>query len=173
MGAFLVDVGAGGFTFGGSDGKGCRVGRWPSRVRDELRPEVVGTLAAQGIGITMVAGDNQRTARALAGQADIQEIRAKLRPEGTAAATNELNTAGHTAMNGDGINDAPALAAAEVGIVMGPPGRTQRSSRPTLAARLVEPVHLGTNTNSDFDMDPMRLGHTNRQMKLQNPAKRS
>lgn len=94
-------------------------------VRDELRaevPEVVRTLAARGIGITMLTGDNERTAHALADQAGIGDVRAELRPEGKAAAINELNAAGPTAMIGDGINDAPALAASEVGIAMGATG---------------------------------------------------
>jgi heavy metal-(Cd/Co/Hg/Pb/Zn)-translocating P-type ATPase len=94
-------------------------------VRDELRPEVpevVRTLAAQGIGVTMLTGDNARTARALAAQAGIGDVRAELRPEDKAAAIGELSQAGSVAMIGDGINDAPALAAADIGIAMGTTG---------------------------------------------------
>ncbi|UVI37479.1 heavy metal translocating P-type ATPase [Brevibacterium spongiae] len=94
-------------------------------VRDELRPgvrEVVHTLAAQGIGVTMLTGDNPRTARALAAQAGIGDVRAELRPEDKAAAIRELGRKGAVAMIGDGINDAPALAAADVGIAMGATG---------------------------------------------------
>ncbi|WP_190264702.1 heavy metal translocating P-type ATPase [Glutamicibacter nicotianae] len=94
-------------------------------VRDELRPEVpevVRSLAVRGIGITMLTGDNERTARALASQAGIGDVRAELRPEDKAKAIKELNAAAPTAMIGDGINDAPALAAADIGIAMGATG---------------------------------------------------
>ena len=94
-------------------------------VRDELRPEVpevVRTLAAQGVGVTMLTGDNARTARALAAQAGISDVRAELRPEDKATAIGELSKAGSVAMIGDGINDAPALAAADIGIAMGATG---------------------------------------------------
>jgi len=94
-------------------------------VRDELRPEVpevVRTLADQGIGVTMLTGDNARTARALAAQAGIGDVRAELRPEDKATAIGELSKAGSVAMIGDGINDAPALASADIGIAMGATG---------------------------------------------------
>ncbi|BDZ37597.1 hypothetical protein GCM10025863_02110 [Microbacterium suwonense] len=94
-------------------------------VRDELRPEVpevIRTLTRQGIGVTMLTGDNARTARALAAQAGIDDVRAELRPEDKATAISELSQAGPVAMIGDGINDAPALAAADIGIAMGATG---------------------------------------------------
>lgn len=94
-------------------------------VRDELRPEVpefVRTLADQGIGVTMLTGDNARTARALAAHAGISDVRAELRPEDKAAAIGELSKAGSVAMIGDGINDAPALASSDIGIAMGASG---------------------------------------------------
>ena len=94
-------------------------------VRDELRPEVpevVRTLAGQGIGITMLTGDNIRTAHALADQAGITDVRAELRPEDKSAAITELTHTAPVAMIGDGINDAPALAAADIGIAMGATG---------------------------------------------------
>ena len=94
-------------------------------VRDELRPEVpevVRTLAGQGVGVTMLTGDNARTARALAAQAGISDVRAELRPEDKATAIGELSKAGPGAMIGDGINDAPALAGADIGIAMGATG---------------------------------------------------
>ena len=94
-------------------------------VRDELRPEVpevVRTLTAQGVGVTMLTGDNTRTAHALAAQAGIEDVRAELRPEDKSAAISELGRTGSVAMIGDGINDAPALAAADIGIAMGATG---------------------------------------------------
>lgn len=93
--------------------------------RDELRPEVpevVRALAAQSIGMTMLTGDNARTAQALATLAGIEDVRAELRPEDKAAAIAELGRHGSVAMIGDAINDAPALAAADIGIAMGATG---------------------------------------------------
>lgn len=94
-------------------------------VRDELRPEVpevVSTLADQGIGLTMLTGDNARTATALAQQAGIDDVRAELRPESKAVVIGDLRSAGAVAMIGDGINDAPALATADLGVAMGATG---------------------------------------------------
>jgi len=94
-------------------------------VRDELRPEVpevVRTLAAQGVGVTMLTGDNPRTAEALAAEAGIGDVRAGLRPSDKARAVGALSSVRPTAMIGDGVNDAPALAAATVGIAMGTSG---------------------------------------------------
>jgi len=95
-------------------------------VRDELRPEasdVVARLRRHGIRtIAMLTGDNRRTGRALARQAGIDDVRAELRPEDKASAIDQLREHGRTAMLGDGINDAPALATADVGIAMGAAG---------------------------------------------------
>ena len=91
-------------------------------VRDELRPEApsaIAALVAAGIEVTMLTGDNERTARALAQAAGITDVRAELRPQDKATAIAELAAKGPIAMIGDGINDAPALAAADVGIAMG------------------------------------------------------
>lgn len=94
-------------------------------VRDELRPEVpetIVTLRKRGIQVTMLTGDNERTARAIATQAGIDDVRAELRPEDKDTAVTELSRTHPTAMIGDGINDAPALAAADIGIAMGATG---------------------------------------------------
>lgn len=94
-------------------------------VRDELRPEVpeaVQTLRANDVEVSMLTGDNTRTARALAEIAGIDDVRAELRPEDKASIVAELSSKTPTAMIGDGINDAPALAGATVGIAMGATG---------------------------------------------------
>lgn len=94
-------------------------------VRDELRPEapaVVDALHADGLGVTMLTGDNSRTAGTLAAAAGISDVRAQLSPAEKAQAVVELRGKTPVAMVGDGINDAPALAAADVGIAMGVTG---------------------------------------------------
>ncbi|WP_028476356.1 cation-translocating P-type ATPase [Nocardia sp. CNY236] len=94
-------------------------------VRDELRPEareVVARLHATGCRTTMLTGDNARTATALAGRAGIDTVHADLRPEDKSRLVAELRRDRFTAMVGDGVNDAPALATADVGIAMGAMG---------------------------------------------------
>ena len=94
-------------------------------IRDELKPEAAETvrqLSVAGIGTAMLTGDNARTANALAKLAGIDEVHAELLPGDKAAAIETYSSARRTAMIGDGINDAPALAAADVGIAMGATG---------------------------------------------------
>ncbi|WP_438354694.1 heavy metal translocating P-type ATPase [Microbacterium sp. CJ88] len=94
-------------------------------VRDELRPESAETvqmLHAQGIETIMLTGDNDRTARAIADTAGITDVRSQQLPADKAAAVEALAASRPTAMVGDGINDAPALATATVGIAMGAKG---------------------------------------------------
>ncbi|MEX2454383.1 MAG: copper-translocating P-type ATPase, partial [Rhodospirillaceae bacterium] len=77
-------------------------------------------LRAEGIEIVMATGDNAVTAQAVADLLGIERVEADVGPEGKATLVRELKEAGRTvAMAGDGINDAPALAAADVGIAMG------------------------------------------------------
>ena len=91
-------------------------------MRDEPRPDAkagIDALAAAGIGAVMLTGDNARTAQAGARALGI-EARAELLPEDKQRIVGELQAAGAVvAKVGDGINDAPALAAADVGIAMG------------------------------------------------------
>ena len=92
-------------------------------VRDELRPEAADTIAAlreASMNVVMLTGDNRRTARALAASAGIDDVRAELSPRDKADAISGMG--GHVAMIGDGVNDAPALASADVGIAMGATG---------------------------------------------------
>jgi len=82
--------------------------------------EAIETLHREGIQIVMVTGDNRTTAERVARQFGIDEVRADILPEQKAEIVERLQTQGHVvAMAGDGINDAPALAQAHVGIAMG------------------------------------------------------
>ena len=94
-------------------------------VRDELRAEaadVVSALHRRGVRVAMLTGDNTATAAALAAQAGIDDVRAELLPADKTRAVEQLASYGAVAMVGDGINDAPALATARVGIAMGAAG---------------------------------------------------
>ena len=83
-------------------------------------PAALKALHAEGFRIIMATGDNERTARAVAARLGIDEIRADVLPEDKARMVKELQDRGHkVAMAGDGVNDAPALAQADVGIAMG------------------------------------------------------
>ncbi|MCT8999706.1 MAG: heavy metal translocating P-type ATPase [Devosia sp.] len=77
-------------------------------------------LHTQGLRVIMATGDNERTAQAVAGKLGIDEVRAGVLPEAKKDLIDQLRRDGHKiAMAGDGVNDAPALAAADVGIAMG------------------------------------------------------
>ncbi|MBC9002307.1 heavy metal translocating P-type ATPase [Micromonospora aurantiaca (nom. illeg.)] len=94
-------------------------------VRDELRPEageVVQRLRRGGYHVSMLTGDNHATATALAAQAGITDVHADLRPEDKARIVEQLRAQRPTAMVGDGVNDAPALATADLGVAMGAMG---------------------------------------------------
>ena len=94
-------------------------------VRDELRheaAEVVARLRRDGYHVAMLTGDNQATAAALARDVGIEDVHAELRPEDKARLIEQLRAQRPTAMVGDGVNDAPALATADVGIAMGAMG---------------------------------------------------
>ena len=83
-------------------------------------PEALRALAAEGVRVVMLTGDNELTARAVAGRLGIEEVRADVLPQEKGAVVKALREEGHAvAMAGDGVNDAPALAEADVGIAMG------------------------------------------------------
>jgi Cu+-exporting ATPase len=92
-------------------------------VADPLKPTTraaLDALKAQGIAIVMLTGDSRGTAAAIAKKLGIADVKAEVLPEGKSVAVEELRRAGRVvAMAGDGINDAPALATADVGIAMG------------------------------------------------------
>ncbi len=86
----------------------------------ESTPEAIAALKAEGVRIVMLTGDSQRTAQAVARQLGIDEALAEVLPEDKAKHVKRLQAEGRkVAMAGDGINDAPALAQAHVGIAMG------------------------------------------------------
>ena len=95
-------------------------------IRDEVRPqagEVVEALRRMGIKVVMLTGDNEVSAAAVARELGIDQVRAELRPEDKIRVVRELEGEyGPVAMVGDGINDAPALAGAMLGIAMGAAG---------------------------------------------------
>lgn len=123
-------------------------------IRDELRPEApeaVRDLAAMGYRTVMLTGDNERTAGALAAQAGITDVRAGLLPADKAAAVESFGARGTTAMIGDGVNDAPALAAADVGIAMGVAGSDAAIESASVAF-----------TGTDLRLLPRAMAHARR-----------
>ena len=124
-------------------------------VRDELRPEAaeaVALLRGQGLSVAMLTGDDARTAHALAAQAGIEDVRAAQTPADKARAVQpSTSSSGGTAMVGDGINDAPALATATVGIAMGLTG----------SAAAIESADVAF-TGTDLRLLPQAFAHARR-----------
>lgn len=123
-------------------------------IRDELRPESAETiqlLNAQGIDTVMLTGDNARTASAIALEAGIADVRAEQLPADKAAVISQLGKTRPVAMVGDGINDAPALATATVGIAMGVKG----------SAAAIESADIAF-TGNDLRLLPAALAHARR-----------
>ncbi|MDP2520574.1 cation-translocating P-type ATPase [Shimia thalassica] len=129
-------------------------------LRDRIRPDAKGIVArlhAQGVStIVMLTGDNSATARAVAAEVGIDEVRAELLPEDKVAAIEEL-VASHTtvAMIGDGVNDAPAMARAHYGIAMGAVG----------SDAAIETADIALMTD-DLGKVPWLIGHSRRTMSI-------
>lgn len=91
-------------------------------VSDELKSdsvEAIRQMKKMGLRVVMLTGDNERTAKAIAKRAEIDEVVAGVLPSGKEAVLKKLNGEGKTAMVGDGINDAPALTRANIGVAIG------------------------------------------------------
>ena len=85
----------------------------------EDSPRAVKELQNMGIHVVMLTGDNERTAKAIGAQAGVDEVIAGVLPDGKESVIRQLQTRGKVAMVGDGINDAPALTRADIGIAIG------------------------------------------------------
>ena len=129
-------------------------------LRDRIRPDAKGIVArlhAQGVKtIIMLTGDNERTARAVAAEVGIDEVRAELLPEDKVTAIEELVEAHDmVAMIGDGVNDAPAMARAHYAIAMGAVG----------SDAAIETADIALMTD-DIGRVPWLISHSRRAMSI-------
>ncbi len=90
-----------------------------SDVIKEDSPEAIKRMKDMGLRVVMLTGDNEKTARAIGRQAGVDEVIAGVLPDGKEAVVKEFLAKGRTAMVGDGVNDAPALTRADIGIAIG------------------------------------------------------
>jgi Cd2+/Zn2+-exporting ATPase len=94
-------------------------------LRDDIRPQsaqVIEELRHEGLQSIVLTGDRKAAAEHLRNELKLEDVRAELKPEGKVAAIRELSRQGKVAMIGDGVNDAPSLAAAHIGVAMGARG---------------------------------------------------
>ena len=135
-------------------------------IRDNVRAnarQAIAALREMGIErVVMLTGDNERTAHAIAREAGIDEIYAQLKPEDKVSKVRELTSRyGHVAMVGDGVNDAPALAEATVGVAMGVAGTD-------VALETADVALMGDDL--DRLAYALRLAHRNQSIVRQNLA---
>jgi Cd2+/Zn2+-exporting ATPase len=133
-------------------------------IRDTIRPnarQAIEALYAFGVSkVVMLTGDNERTAQAIGSELGLEDVYAELRPEDKATKVRELaERYGHVAMVGDGVNDAPALAEATVGVAMGAAG--------TDVALETADVALMAD-NLEKLVYALHLAHRNRSVVMQN-----
>ena len=108
--------------FVGVDGRAVGIVAVADTIRDDA-PAAIQALHARGIKVIMATGDAQRVAENVAAKLGVDEVHAEMMPEDKLALVKELQRQGHTvAMVGDGVNDTPALAQADIGVAMGAAG---------------------------------------------------
>jgi len=131
-------------------------------LQDTLRdnaPQVITGLHAMGIRTVMLTGDNPGTARRIAAQLGIDDVRANLKPDDKVSAVQQLLRDGPVLMVGDGVNDAPALAAATCGVAMGAAGTDAAIEAADIALMADDLAKL---------LEALRLGRKARQVSFQN-----
>lgn len=104
--------------FFAEDGRLCGIIAVADTIKADS-PQAVAELQKMGIHVVMLTGDNERTAKAIGAQAGVDEVIAGVLPDGKEAVIRQLQKRGMVAMVGDGINDAPALTRADIGIAIG------------------------------------------------------
>ena len=104
--------------FFSEDGKLCGIIAVADTIKEDS-PRAVKELQKMGIHVVMLTGDNERTAKAIGKQAGVDEVIAGVLPDGKESVIKQLQKRGKVAMVGDGINDAPALTRADIGIAIG------------------------------------------------------